>query len=60
MAYAFKKGCEPAAYWVEGFFENEKPGKLILSGEAPIWDGCNVKGYTAKTKNAKLVFDLTE
>lgn len=58
MAYAFKKGCEPQPYYVNGFFENEKPGKLILSGEAPIWDGCNVKGYSSKSKNAKLVFDM--
>lgn len=59
MAYAFKKGCEPEAYFVEGHYGNDG-NKLVLRGEAPIWDGCNVKGYTSKSKNAELVFDLTE
>ncbi len=59
MAYAFKKGCEPQAYFVEGYYGNDG-NKLVLRGEAPIWDGCNVKGYSSKSKNAELVFDLTE
>ncbi len=60
MAYAFKKGCEPQAYWVEGFYGNDGDDKLVLRGEVPVWDGCNVKGYTSKSKNAELVFELSE
>lgn len=55
MAFAFKSGCKPQAYPVEGFYGD---GKLVLEGKAPVWDGCNVKGYTSKSKNAKLVFDF--
>nr|WP_313011770.1 hypothetical protein [Brucella intermedia] len=60
MAYAFKKGCEPQAYWVEGYYGNDGEDKLVLRGEAPVWDGCSVKGYSSKSKNAELVFELLE
>lgn len=56
VAYTFKKGCPPAPYHVSGEFPRSP--HLILNGEAPIREGCKVVGYTAKSKNARLVFDL--
>ena len=55
MAYVFKSGCEPQPYAVSGLIEGDR---LTLEGKAPIWDGCNVKSYTSKSKNAKLIFDF--
>ena len=56
VAYTFKKGCEPAPYWVEGHVDRE--GKIELHGKAPVREknGCKVVGYTEKSKNANLVF----
>lgn len=55
MAYVFKSGCEPQPYAVFGFINGDS---LTLEGKAPVWDGCNVKSYSSKSKNAKLIFDF--
>jgi hypothetical protein len=57
MAFTLKKGCEPAPYFLEGYYPTDSD-KLVLTGEAPVRDGCNVIGYTKNSPNAKLVFDL--
>ncbi|MGI6853574.1 hypothetical protein [Mesorhizobium sp. 1B3] len=57
MAFTFKKGCEPASYHVEGYFPTDSD-KLVLTGKAPVREGCKVVGYSEKSPNARLVFDL--
>ncbi|WP_349962675.1 hypothetical protein [Rhizobium sp. ZPR3] len=57
VAYTFKKGCDPAPYLVNGHYQS---GNLTLLGKAPIREGCNIVGYSNKSPNAKLVFDLSE
>jgi hypothetical protein len=57
MAFTYKKGCDPAPYKVEGYFQGNSD-KLVLTGKAPVREGCKVTGYTEKSPNAKLVFDL--
>lgn len=57
MAYVFKKGCEAQPYYVEGYFD-VNTGELALEGDAPVWDGCKISGYSSKSKNAKLVFNV--
>ncbi len=61
MAYTFKKGCEPAPYYVEGDW-NEYSGIIELKGAAPVRSktSCDVTGYSAKSPNAKLKFILLE
>lgn len=56
MAFTFKKGCEPAPYYVEGYYDGGL--KLELSGKAPVRakNGCEIEGYSDKSPNAKLVF----
>lgn len=54
MAYTYKKGCEPAPYYVEGYDQGTL--KLTLKGKAPIRKGCEVVGYTEDSPNAKLEF----
>jgi len=56
IAYTFKKGCASAPYHVIGEFP--RAPQLILKGKAPVREGCKVVGYTEKSKNARLVFDL--
>ncbi|MNE77864.1 hypothetical protein D3C80_1742180 [compost metagenome] len=58
VAYTYKKGCEPAPYLVSGHFNGS--AKLTLQGKAPVREGCTVVGYSNKSPNAKLVFDLFE
>lgn len=58
IAYTFKKGCEPAPYRVSGHL-NGGPN-LTLQGKAPIREGCDVVGYSDKSPNAKLTFELFE
>lgn len=58
IAYTFKKGCDPAPYRVSGY-ENGS-AQLTLQGKAPVRQGCDVVGYSDKSPNAKLVFDLAE
>jgi len=57
VAYTYKKGCAPAPYFVSGHYQG---AGLTLTGKAPIREGCNVVGYSDKSPNAKLVFDLAE
>lgn len=55
MAFVFKKGCQPQPYYVEGYY-NARKSQIVLTGDAPVWDGCKVSGYSSKSKNSKLVF----
>lgn len=57
VAYTYKKGCAPAPYLVGGHYQG---ANLTLLGKAPVREGCNVVGYSDKSPNAKLVFDLAE
>jgi hypothetical protein len=61
MAYTFKKGCEPAPYYVEGNW-NEYSGIIELNGAAPVRSktDCAITGYSIKSPNAKLNFTLLE
>ena len=61
MAYTFKKGCEPAPYYVEGFWD-ENSVDVILRGPSPVRSktGCEVTGYSSKSPNATLKFTLFE
>ncbi|WP_395517730.1 hypothetical protein [Pseudorhizobium flavum] len=54
MAYTFKKGCDPAPYYVEGYDQGSEI--VTLEGKAPIRKGCEVVGYTEDSPNAKLEF----
>lgn len=56
MAYTFKKGCEPAPYFVEGWYDGGL--KLTLTGAAPIRSktSCAITGYTRKSPHATLDF----
>ncbi len=56
VAYTFKKGCDPAPYLVSGHYQGGL--KLTLTGKAPVREGCKVIGYSDKSPNASLVFDL--
>lgn len=58
MAYTFKKGCDPAPYYVAGYDEGKEI--LTLKGKAPIRKGCEVIGYTENSPNAKLEFIFFE
>jgi hypothetical protein len=55
-AYTFKGGCEPAPYAVQG--KVGRGGKLVLAGDAPIRDAnsCNVTGFSAQSRSARLTF----
>jgi hypothetical protein len=57
-AYTFKRGCQPASYNVSGrhFLNSGGYGTIVLTGAAPIRDGCEVVGYTRKSSNARLEF----
>ncbi|MEB2846818.1 hypothetical protein [Endobacterium cereale] len=55
IAYTFKKGCEPAPYYVSGHEDDR--GRLVLIGKVPVREGCKVIGYTENSANAKLVFE---
>lgn len=57
MAFTFKRGCDPAPYRVWGEFDS-KSDKLVLTGAAPVRDGCEVTGYSGASPNGRLVFDL--
>jgi hypothetical protein len=61
MAFTFKKGCEPAPYYVEGYWD-ENSGEIVLRGSSPVRSktGCEVTGYTSKSPNATLKFKLFE
>lgn len=55
-AYAFKKGCPPAAYDVYG---REDGGQIVLRGPGPSREknGCAVKGKSRESPHAELVFN---
>jgi hypothetical protein len=57
-AYAFKKGCPPAPYPVKGAYAG-RPGQLdiVLLGDGPIRQGCEVVGYSDRSPHSRLVFD---
>ena len=57
-AYTFKRGCQPASYNVSGrhFINEGGYGTIVLSGAAPIREGCEVVGYTRNSSNARLEF----
>ncbi|WP_421522177.1 hypothetical protein [Ochrobactrum quorumnocens] len=61
MAFTFKKGCEPAPYYVDGYWD-ENSGEIVLRGPSPVRSktGCEVTGYTSKSPNATLKFELLE
>lgn len=54
-AYTFKRGCEPAAYEVQG---KKEAGIITLTGAAPRRGrrSCSIVGYTTKSASARLVF----
>lgn len=58
MAFTFKEGCDPAPYWVEGWYDGGLT--LELRGKAPIWakNGCQITGYSEKSPHSKLVFNF--
>ncbi|CAN7680580.1 hypothetical protein LJR235_005374 [Pararhizobium sp. LjRoot235] len=60
MAYTFRKGCPPAPYRVEAFYEGSVE-TLTLRGAAPVREnkGCKVVGYTLESDNATLQFHTT-
>ncbi|MGF6178262.1 hypothetical protein [Ensifer sp. 4252] len=60
MAYTFRKGCPPAPYRVEAFYEGSVE-TLVLRGAAPVREkkGCKVVGYSRESDNAELRFHTT-
>lgn len=54
-AFVFKAGCEPAGYAVAGRRER---GILVLEGTPPHWRGCSVTRGSAKSRHARLVFNV--
>ncbi|MGQ8634401.1 hypothetical protein ACUTJJ_23290 [Agrobacterium sp. DKPNP3] len=59
-AYTFRKGCPPAPYRVEAFYEGWTE-TLTLRGAAPVRkkSGCDIVGYSLESDNAALTFDTT-
>lgn len=59
-AYTFRKGCSPAPYRVEAFYEGANE-TLTLRGAAPVREksGCKVTGYSLESSNAALAFSST-
>lgn len=55
-AYTFRQGCPPASYPVAG--SAAEPGRLELTGAAPVWAGrsCDLVGATTDSPHARLVF----
>lgn len=54
-AYAFKRGCLPAAYAVSGGYSPDNT-TIVLRGAAPIRKGCEVTGYSIRSPHADLRF----
>ncbi|MGX5733044.1 hypothetical protein [Bosea thiooxidans] len=54
-AYAFKRGCPPAAYAVSGRYSPDNT-TIVLRGAAPIRKGCEVTGYSIQSPHAVLRF----
>ena len=56
-AHTFRRGCPEAPYRVSGRLrENGSVKSIVLSGAAPVRNGCKVTGYTKQSSNARLVF----
>lgn len=53
-AFAFKQGCAPAAYPVEGEFD---PSGVVLIGAGPVRQGCLVTRLDHDSPHAHLVFE---
>lgn len=54
-AYAFKRGCPPAAYAVSGGYSADN-STIVLRGAAPIRKGCEVTGYSVRSPHGVLRF----
>lgn len=54
-AYAFKRGCPPAAYAVSGGYSPDNT-TIVLRGAAPIRKGCEVTGYSVRSPHTVLTF----
>lgn len=52
-AFAFKQGCAPAAYPVEGSFDSFG---IILDGAGPVRNGCNVSRLDPNSPHSHLEF----
>jgi hypothetical protein len=55
VAYAFKKGCSPAAYPVTGSWSADS-NILTLRGPGPVRSGCAVTGYSLSSPHSVLKF----
>ncbi|MGU3467285.1 hypothetical protein ACLBXO_20780 [Methylobacterium sp. C33D] len=55
IAFAFKDGCPPAPYPVNGHFSDHLY-TLTLRGAGPVRRGCDVVGYSASSPHAVLRF----
>ncbi|CAN7338663.1 hypothetical protein [Neorhizobium sp. LjRoot104] len=55
VAYTFKKGCEPAPYFVIGYY-HAQTSTYFLHGKAPLRSktNCDIIGYSDKSPNATL------
>jgi len=56
FAYAYKQGCEPAPYVVSGFCDENCENGFGLTGKAPLWDQCEVVGYSNDAPGSMLDF----
>ncbi|WP_306223778.1 hypothetical protein [Bosea beijingensis] len=54
-AYAFKKGCAPAPYKVSGRYSASRD-QIVLKGDGPTRNGCEVSGYSARSPHSTLKF----
>ena len=57
-ARVFRRGCDPATYYVSGKFKRGR-SSFTLRGEAPrrVSGGCRVVDYTNNSSNARLGFN---
>ena len=54
-AYAFKKGCAPAPYRVSGRYSANREW-IVLKGDGPTRNGCEISGYSARSPHSTLKF----
>lgn len=54
-AFAFKKGCPPAAYSVTGSFARDN-GSFVVKGLGPVRDGCHVAAHSHSSPHSTLTF----
>ena len=55
VAYAYKDGCPPAPYPVQGSYSDHS-NKLTLRGAGPVRNGCEVVAYSDRSPHALLRF----